>query len=250
MNTPIVHKILKIFAFAVMAGAFVACGSRPEAEKKDSSEPEVEWHVSVNEPVSREHDLFKRVRKLGNERIEAVYSGLGMCSVADTTDVGADLRKHNEDLAKYDLTYGWLEVEDSADCDLVIYSRKPLISETVKITDVCSIPDDYENVLVLFRFADAIAWRNITASFLGRRLAIAVNGVVVNAPVVNACIEGGYCKRELPSLVVTTKGKHITVPMEDVVYAEVYNRKIIIHTMDADIEYYGRWLSPCPAKFQ
>ena len=47
-------------------------------------------------------------------------------------------------------------------------------------------------------------------------------------------------KRELPSLVVTTKGKHITVPMEDVVYAEVYNRKIIIHTMDADIEFYGK----------
>lgn len=198
MNTPTVHKILKVFAFAVMAGAVVACGSRQEAEKKDSAEPQVEWHVSVNEPVSREHDLFKRVRKLGNERIEAVYSGLGMCSVADTTDVGADLRKHNEDLAKYDLTYGWLEVEDSADCDLVIYSRKPLISETVKITDVCSIPDDYENVLVLFRFADAIAWRNITASFLGRRLAIAVNGVVVNAPVVNACIEGGYCSVLLP----------------------------------------------------
>ncbi|MBD5525646.1 MAG: response regulator transcription factor [Lachnospiraceae bacterium] len=47
-------------------------------------------------------------------------------------------------------------------------------------------------------------------------------------------------KKEMPSLMVTTKGKHITIPMEDVVYAEVFNRKIIIHTMDADIEFYGK----------
>lgn len=47
-------------------------------------------------------------------------------------------------------------------------------------------------------------------------------------------------KKEMPRLMVTTKGKHITIPMEDVVYAEVFNRKIIIHTMDADIEYYGK----------
>ncbi len=28
--------------------------------------------------------------------------------------------------------------------------------------------------------------------------------------------------------------------LEDIVYAEVFDRKIIIHTMDADIEYYGK----------
>lgn len=47
-------------------------------------------------------------------------------------------------------------------------------------------------------------------------------------------------KKEMPSLMVTAKGKHITIPIEDIVYAEVFNRKIIIHTMDADIEFYGK----------
>lgn len=47
-------------------------------------------------------------------------------------------------------------------------------------------------------------------------------------------------KREMPRLMVNIKGEHITVPLEDIVYAEVYNRKIILHTMDADIEYYGK----------
>lgn len=47
-------------------------------------------------------------------------------------------------------------------------------------------------------------------------------------------------KKERPSLTVTSKGEHITIPLEDIVYAEVFNRKIVIHTMDADIEYYGK----------
>ena len=47
-------------------------------------------------------------------------------------------------------------------------------------------------------------------------------------------------KNELPSLVITTKGGHITVNFNDIVYAEVFDRKILLHTLDADIEYYGK----------
>lgn len=53
-------------------------------------------------------------------------------------------------------------------------------------------------------------------------------------------LESINTKKEMPRLMVNIKGEHITIPWEDIVYAEVYNRKIIIHTMDADIEYYGK----------
>lgn len=53
-------------------------------------------------------------------------------------------------------------------------------------------------------------------------------------------LESMGARRERPSLMITSKGEHITVPFEDIVYAEVFNRKIILHTMDADIEYYGK----------
>ena len=53
-------------------------------------------------------------------------------------------------------------------------------------------------------------------------------------------LDGASRKRELPSLMITTGGKHITVNLEDIVYAEVFDRKVILHTMDADIEYYGK----------
>ena len=47
-------------------------------------------------------------------------------------------------------------------------------------------------------------------------------------------------KSEMPSLMITAGGEHITVNLEDIVYAEVFDRKVILHTMDADIEYYGK----------
>lgn len=47
-------------------------------------------------------------------------------------------------------------------------------------------------------------------------------------------------KKEQPSIVITTKGRHIPVNFEDIVYAEVFDRKILLHTMYEDIEYYGR----------
>jgi len=47
-------------------------------------------------------------------------------------------------------------------------------------------------------------------------------------------------KRKTPSLFITTGGTHITVNFEDIVYAEVFDRKVVIHTMDSDIEYYGK----------
>ena len=52
--------------------------------------------------------------------------------------------------------------------------------------------------------------------------------------------ETEFPKKEAPCLMITTDGKHLTVNLKDIVYAEVFNRKIIIHTMDAEIEYYGK----------
>lgn len=41
-------------------------------------------------------------------------------------------------------------------------------------------------------------------------------------------------------MMIQTAGNHIKVFLKDIVYAEVYNRKVIIHTLTANIEYYGK----------
>lgn len=47
-------------------------------------------------------------------------------------------------------------------------------------------------------------------------------------------------KEEQPFIVITTKGRHIPVNFKDIIYAEVFDRKILLHTLDEDIEYYGK----------
>lgn len=42
------------------------------------------------------------------------------------------------------------------------------------------------------------------------------------------------------SLLVKTKGSSVRVPLQDIVYAEVFNRKIVLHTLRDTVEYYGR----------
>ncbi|MDD3417772.1 MAG: LytTR family DNA-binding domain-containing protein [Lachnospiraceae bacterium] len=41
-------------------------------------------------------------------------------------------------------------------------------------------------------------------------------------------------------LVINHGGLHSKVLIDDIVYAEVFNRKVVIHKIDADIEYYGK----------
>ncbi len=46
--------------------------------------------------------------------------------------------------------------------------------------------------------------------------------------------------KHVSSMVITAGGRHITVNSEDIVYAEVFDRKVILHTLHEDIEYYGK----------
>lgn len=50
----------------------------------------------------------------------------------------------------------------------------------------------------------------------------------------------GNGKEEAPGLMVQSGGQHFFVKLEEIVYAEVFNRKIVLHTLDSDIEYYGK----------
>lgn len=41
-------------------------------------------------------------------------------------------------------------------------------------------------------------------------------------------------------VVVLSGGSHIRILLDDIIYAEVYNRKVVIHKKEEDIEYYGK----------
>ena len=45
---------------------------------------------------------------------------------------------------------------------------------------------------------------------------------------------------EEKSLIINRGGVHIKVKIDDIIYAEVFNRKVVIHKIDEMIEYYGK----------
>lgn len=96
--------------------------------------------------------------------------------------------------------------------------------------------DDY-----VFEAFDVRAFHYLVKPFEDRKFVeVLLNAVKEweNISRTKAAETGAGQKRQ--SLMITSKGEHITVAWEDIVYAEVFNRKVIIHTLDTDIEYYGR----------
>ena len=47
-------------------------------------------------------------------------------------------------------------------------------------------------------------------------------------------------KKEKRYVMITNGGTHIRLCLDDVVYAEVFNSKVIVHKVNEDIEYYGK----------
>lgn len=91
----------------------------------------------------------------------------------------------------------------------------------------------------VFQAFDVGAFHYLVKPFDGRKFAEVLQKAVEQFEDRNRQ-EGADKKGKMPSLMVTTGGKHVAVNLEDIVYAEVFDRKVILHTMDADIEYYGK----------
>ena len=45
---------------------------------------------------------------------------------------------------------------------------------------------------------------------------------------------------ETDYLIINNRGTHTRVMLDDIIYAEVFNRKVVLHKKDSQIEYYGK----------
>lgn len=91
----------------------------------------------------------------------------------------------------------------------------------------------------VFQAFDVGAFHYLVKPFTDEKFAEVLKNAAVQVMEQKAS-EAARAKKEKPALVITTGGRHLTVRLEDLVYAEVYDRKVILHTIDEDIEYYGR----------
>jgi preprotein translocase subunit SecD len=171
-------RLLKLPALLVgiaLAGTAIACGntSTTKTEKVEGTE----WNVTV-------------------KRVIQNIDGNGQYTVADTARVNKGLNALPQNP---NITIGWTIPNADGKIWLVAYENEPVLNEKVKVTEANSIPSYGGDIQVAFKFADAKKWETITQENIGKRLAVFVNGKLMNAPQVNAEITSGSCSVSIPT---------------------------------------------------
>lgn len=172
-----IPTLLVSIALAVIA---TACGntSTTKTEKIEG----VEWNVTVRKAVQF-HDTLTGVSTDKNY------------TLADTAYINQQLLG----IKPENLTLEWTIPSADGSIWLVAYENGPILSEKVAVTEANTIPSYGGNIQVAFKFADADKWATITRENIGSRLAVFVNGQLMNAPQVNNEITSGNCSVTIPS---------------------------------------------------
>lgn len=164
----------------IIAVVSTACGktSTTKTEKVDG----VEWNVSICNAVQF-NDPQTGVDTDNNY------------TVADTAAVNEKLLS----IKPENLTVDWTIPGTDGTIWLVAYESEPILSEKVIVTEANSMPSYGGDIQVGFKFTDAEKWATITRENIGKRLAVFVNGRLMNAPRVNCEIESGSCSVSIPA---------------------------------------------------
>lgn len=164
----------------IIAVVSTACGktSTTKTEKVDG----VEWNVSICNAVQF-NDPQTGVDTDNNY------------TVADTAAVNEKLLS----IKLEKLTLDWTIPGTDGTIWLVAYEREPILSEKVIVTEANSMPSYGGDIQVGFKFPDVEKWATITRENIGKRLAVFVNGRLMNAPRVNSEIESGSCSVSIPA---------------------------------------------------
>ncbi|MBO5297429.1 MAG: hypothetical protein J6B03_07545 [Candidatus Homeothermus sp.] len=167
----------------IIAVVSTACGktSTTKTEKVDG----VEWNVSICNAVQF-NDPQTGVDTDNNY------------TVADTAAVNEKLLSVKPE----NLTVDWTIPGTDGTIWLVAYESEPILSEKVIVMEANSMPSYGGDIQVGFKFTDAEKWATITRENIGKRLAVFVNGRLMNAPRVNCEIESGSCSVSIPANMV------------------------------------------------
>lgn len=172
--------LLASFVSIIMAVAATACGNA--SSTKTGKIDGVECNVSVHKAVQF------------NDSLSGVNTDNNY-TVADTASVNEKL----PDVKPENLTLGWSLPSSDGTIWLVAYESEPILSEKVNVTEANSIPAYGGDIQIGFKFSDAEKWASITRENIGKRLAVFVNGQLMNAPQVNSEIVSGSCSVSIPA---------------------------------------------------
>ena len=86
----------------------------------------------------------------------------------------------------------------------------------------------------VFEAFDVNAFNYIVKPFNDNRFMDVLNKAI------NEYKSSGEAEQETRYVMVSNKGMHTKVKLDEIIYAEVFNRKVVIHKRDEEIEYYGK----------
>ena len=86
----------------------------------------------------------------------------------------------------------------------------------------------------VFEAFDVNAFNYIVKPFNDNRFMDVLNKAI------NEYNSSGETEQETRYVMVSNKGMHTKVKLDEIIYAEVFNRKVVIHKIDEEIEYYGK----------
>ena len=86
----------------------------------------------------------------------------------------------------------------------------------------------------VFEAFDVNAFNYIVKPFNDNRFMDVLNKAI------NEYNSSGETEQETNYVIVSNRGMHTKVKIDEIIYAEVFNRKIVIHKIDEEIEYYGK----------
>ncbi len=142
----------------------------------------IEWNVTITKAVQF------------NDSLTGINTDVKY-SVADTATINQKLLG----IEPENQTFDWTIPSADGSIWLVAYESTPILSEKANVTEANLIQSYGCDIQVAFKFADAKKWETITKENIGKRLAVFVNGQLMNAPQVNNEITSGYCSVSIPA---------------------------------------------------
>lgn len=163
-------------------------------------------------------DDEKEIRALLSEKIRALYPGAELFLYKS----GAELLLSN---IRHDILLLDIQMPDKNGMETALELRRD--DKKTVIIFVTAL-EDY-----VFQAFDVNAFHYLVKPFDDAKLAEVLANAVSQAASAKA-------ETKIPDLMITSGGKHITVNPEEIIYAEVFDRKIILHTAEENIEFYGK----------
>lgn len=187
------HTAITLLALAILS----ACGGN-NAGNSSFVTPRQDWAVDVYALKNYDEIMTDCIAATDDRIMREAFRYTNSISLSDTARVNRAILDNIEVFDSLGVNAAWMPCGDSANGSLVLLDSDALLSDTIHSCQITDCPDGDESVLMAFSFNNRHEWEFVTRARVGRRVAVAVNGEVVNTPVVNRPVSGGGCMVVVP----------------------------------------------------